>query len=46
MKETGKKILKYTGLTILLLLYWSLMPEGSVFKLIMFLLGCELYTHK
>lgn len=44
--EIAKKVLKYIGLAILLLLFWSLTPKGSVFKLAMFVLGCELYTHK
>lgn len=43
--EKAKVILKYIGLAILLFLFWSLAPKGSVFKLIMFVLGCELYTH-
>lgn len=44
--ELLKKILKYLGLAILLLVFWSVMPEGSTYKVIMVALGCELYTHK
>jgi hypothetical protein len=38
------KVLKYLGLGILLFLYWSLLPDSNVFCLIMFLVGCELYS--